>query len=97
MLPRLAFVPKDAAYLKDLGKTGDEDALLPELAARDAKVHVYIQCVVVRDERPRVRPPRRSFEDRRLHFSKATRKIEIAYRLPEFRAALDHRAQLGSQ
>src|SRR5579863_6823872 len=43
----------------------------------------------------RIGAARRRFKDRRLHLKESFLEIEIANGLPEFGAALDHRARFG--
>src|SRR3989344_7313847 len=95
MLARLAFVPEDAPYLEHFRKSCDEKTLLPQFAARDAEIHINVECVVMCGEGARIGAARRRLENRCLDFEKTSRAVKFARSVPKFRASFEHCADFG--
>ena len=70
MTRRQAFVAERPAYLENTLDPTDDTPLQIELG-RDAEIHIGMQRVVVRDERPRRRSARNRVQHRRFNLHEA--------------------------
>ena len=91
---RHALVAEIAIDLVDALEAADHQALEIQLR-RDAQVHVHVERVVVRDERPRGRAAGDRLHHRRLDFDEIARVEEVAQVAHDARALAEHLARLG--
>ena len=89
-----AFVAEVAADLVDAFQVADQQALEIQLE-RDAQVHVLLQLVVMRDERPRGRAAVQRLQHRRLHLQEAVRVQELAQSAYDSCTTAEHLAHVG--
>ena len=91
VLGRQPFVAEIAVDLVDALEAADDQPLQIELR-RDAQVHVQIERVVVRHERPRRRAARNRLHHRRLDFHEIERIEIVAQVAQDARAGAKHLA-----